>query len=304
MTSHAVLSPEDLRIFLRVAELASFTEAAQRLGLPRATVSTAVRRLEERLGTRLLQRTTRRVQTTDDGRAFVERCQDVLADLDELRTLFQHQPQALTGRLRVDMPLAMARELVLPRLPEFLEQHPGLTVEIGSSDRRVDPVREGYDAVIRVGAVVAEQLVARPLGRFVMVNVASPGYVARHGEPRSLDELASHRLVHYQPNLGDRPVGFEYLGADGTTHGVEMAGVVTVNTTDAYVAACEAGLGIIQIPEASAREGVAAGRLVTLLPGFVPPPMPITLLLPHRRHLPRRVRAFADWVLALFEAQR
>lgn len=296
------MSPEDLRIVLRVAELGSFTEAAQRLGLPRATVSTAVRRLEERLGARLLQRTTRRVGLTDDGRLFVERCQDVLADLDELRTMFQQQPQALTGRLRVDMPLAMARSLVLPRLPEFLDRHPGLTVEIGAADRRVDPVREGYDAVIRVGAVVAEQLVGRPLGAYTMVNVASPGYLERHGEPRSVEDLPAHRLVHYQPNLGDRPAGFEYLDAGGTLRSVAMAGVVTVNATDAYLAACEAGLGIIQIPEASARAGVAAGRLVTLLPELVPPPMPVTLLLPHRRHLPRRVRAFADWVATLFAA--
>ncbi|EGJ11261.1 LysR family transcriptional regulator [Rubrivivax benzoatilyticus] len=298
------MSPEDLRIVLRVAELGSFTEAAQRLGLPRATVSTAVRRLEERLGARLLQRTTRRVSLTDDGRLFVERCQDVLADLDELRTMFQQQPQALTGRLRVDMPLAMARALVLPRLPEFLALHPGLAVEIGAADRRVDPVREGYDAVIRVGAVVAEQLVGRPLGAYTMVNVASPGYVARHGEPRSVEDLAAHRLVHYQPNLGDRPAGFEYLAADGSLRSVTMAGVVTVNATDAYLAACEAGLGIIQIPEASARPGLEAGRLVALLPAFVPPPMPVTLLLPHRRHLPRRVRAFADWVATLFPAPR
>lgn len=296
------MSPEDLRIVLRVAELGSFTEAAQRLGLPRATVSTAVRRLEERLGARLLQRTTRRVSLTDDGRLFVERCQDVLADLDELRTMFQQQPQALTGRLRVDMPLAMARALVLPRLPEFLSLHPGLAVEIGAADRRVDPVREGYDAVIRVGAVVAEQLVGRPLGAYTMVNVASPAYLARHGEPRSVDDLAAHRLVHYQPNLGDRPAGFEYLDADGTLRSVAMTGTVTVNATDAYLAACEAGLGIIQIPEASARAGLQAGRLATLLPAHVPPPMPVTLLLPHRRHLPRRVRAFADWVATLFAA--
>jgi DNA-binding transcriptional LysR family regulator len=295
------LPPEDLRTFLHVARLASFTEAAQQLGLPRATVSTAVQRLEARLGTRLLQRTTRRVQLTPDGQAFAERCEDVLADLDELGSLFQAQPTQLTGRLRVDMPLGMAHQHVLPRLPEFLARHPGIQLELGSTDRRVDPVREGYDCVLRVGSVHADQLIARPLGQYEMANVASPGYIATHGEPLTLADLEKHLLVHYQPNLGQRPDGFEHV--DATTGGVRtvtMKGMITVNNSEAYLAACKAGLGLIQIPQASARALIAAGLLVDVLPAHRAPPMPITLLYPHRRHLPKRVQAFMDWVATLF----
>lgn len=295
------LSPEDLRTFLRVAQLASFTEAAQQLGLPRATVSTAVQRLESRLGTRLLQRTTRRVQLTPDGQAFTERCQDVLADLDELGTLFQAQPTQLTGRLRVDMPLGMAHAHVLPRLPEFLARHPGIQLELGSTDRRVDLVREGYDCVLRVGPVHADQLIARPLGQYDMVNVVSPAYVARHGLPHSLADLATHHVVHYQPNLGQRPDGFEHLDeATGQVHSEAVQGALTVNNSEAYMAACLAGLGIIQIPRASARAHLLAGRMVEVLPAHRAPPMPITLLYAQRRHLPKRVRAFMDWVATLF----
>lgn len=298
----ASLAPDDLRIFLRVAALASFTEAAQQLGLPRPTVSTAVQRLEAHLGTRLLHRTTRRVQLTADGQSFAERCQDVLADLDELRTLFQDDPARLTGRLRVDMPLGMARERVLPRLPEFLSRHPNLQIDLCSTDRRVDLVREGFDCVIRVGPVVAEGLVARPLGQLVMTNVASPAYIARHGLPQTLADLGTgHQLVHYQPNLSDRPASFEYLDpATGQPAVVPMPGCVTVNNSESYLAACEAGLGIIQIPAASARPRIDAGRLVELLPQHRAAPMPVTLLYPHRRHLPRRVRAFMDWLAGLF----
>ncbi len=295
------LPPEDLRTFLHVARLASFTEAAQQLGLPRATVSTAVQRLEARLGTRLLQRTTRRVQLTPDGQAFAERCEDVLADLDELGSLFQAQPTQLTGRLRVDMPLGMAHQQVLPRLPEFLALHPGIQLELGSTDRRVDPVREGYDCVLRVGSVHADQLIARPLGQYEMANVASPGYLATHGEPLTLADLAQHLLVHYQPNLGQRPDGFEHVDVTtGGVHTVSMKGVITVNNSEAYLAACKAGLGLIQIPQASARALIAAGQLVDVLPAHRAPPMPITLLYPHRRHLPKRVQAFMDWVATLF----
>jgi len=302
--STPTLSPEDLRTFLRVAQLASFTEAAQQLGLPRATVSTAVQRLEARLGTRLLQRTTRRVQLTPDGQAFTERCQDVLADLDELGSLFQAQPTQLTGRLRVDMPLGMAHAHVLPRLTEFMALHPGIQLELGSTDRRVDPVREGYDCVLRVGSVHADQLIARPLGQYEMANVASPGYIATHGEPLTLADLEKHLLVHYQPNLGQRPDAFEHLDtATGQVHQERLAGALTVNNSEAYMAACLAGLGIIQIPRASARAHLLAGRLLEVLPAHRAPPMPITLLYAQRRHLPKRVRAFMDWVATLFASE-
>ncbi|KAF1050085.1 LysR family transcriptional regulator [Xylophilus sp.] len=298
----ATPAPQDLRIFLRVADLASFTAAAQQLGLPRATVSTAVQRLENRVGARLLQRTTRRVVLTPDGEAFAQRSREVLADLDELGALFQAQPAQIAGRLRVDMPLATARELVLPRLPAFLDRYPGLTVELGSTDRRVDPVREGYDAVVRVGPLATEHLVARRIARYEMVNLVSAGYVRRHGMPRTLDDLAGHRLVHYQPNLGERAVGVEYRDpATGETRFAEMAGSVTVNNSDAYMAACHAGLGIVQVPlSAPARAALASGELVALLDALRPAPMPVTVLYPHHRHLPRRVRVFIDWIAEIF----
>ena len=167
-----------MRIFLRVAELASFTQAATSLGLPKASVSGAVQRLETQLGVRLLQRTTRRVQLTQDGQAYYERSRDLLADMEELHGMFSRDATRLTGRLRVDMPASLARLGLLPRLPEFLAQHPGLALELGCSDRRVDLVREGFDCVIRVGALADSSLVARPLGLLRQINCASPAYAA------------------------------------------------------------------------------------------------------------------------------
>jgi DNA-binding transcriptional LysR family regulator len=302
MTSTLIATPsaDDLRIFARVARLASFTRAAEQLGLPRATVSTAVLRLESRLGARLLQRTTRRVQLTSDGQEFLDRCERLLDDLDELGALFQQRAEQVSGRLRVDMPLGMAAGRVMARLPVFLARHPALAVEIHSADRRVDPVAEGFDCVIRVGAVVDESLAARPLGALPLVNVVSRGYVEAHGEPRTLDELASHWLVDYQANPSDDPATFEYIDpASGRTARVPMRHVVRVNNSAAYEAACRAGLGIAQVPAAVAQRGIREEALVEVLPGHLPAPMPVHLLFPHRRHLPRRVRAFADWIADL-----
>lgn len=284
------------RTFLRVAELASFTQAADRLGVPKASVSTAVQQLENHLGTRLLHRTTRRVQLTQDGQAYYERALDLLADADELQSMFQLGEAAYAGRLRVDMSIGMARHLVVPRLAEFLDAHPGISLELGSTDRRVDLVREGFDCVLRVGTLADSSLVARPLGRFRVLTVASPAYLERQGVPQSPEDLDTHRLVGYAPMLGARPEDFEYLDRDGTLRTRAMPFALVVNNSEAYQAACLAGLGLIQAPESGLRAPLDDGRLVEVLPGFRAEPMPVSLLYANRRHLPKRVQAFMRWL--------
>ena len=285
-----------MQIFIRVAELASFTRAAGSLGIPKASTTTAVQRLETLLGTRLLHRTTRRVQMTQDGQAFYERCKDLLSDLDELQTMFQPAQAGLRGRLRVDMPLGVARNVVVPRLPEFLRLHPRLEVELSSTDRRVELVREGFDCVVRVGPLFDSSLVARPVGAYRLVNCASPAYLAEFGTPRTLEDLASHRLVHYVMALGSKSPGFEYVDEGGQTRFLPMTGALTVNNSDAYVSACLAGLGLIQVPEPGVRALLDGGHLVDVLPHHRPAPMPITLLYANRRNLPKRVQAFMNWI--------
>ncbi|GAA5167522.1 LysR family transcriptional regulator [Viridibacterium curvum] len=285
-----------MQIFVRVAELASFTQAADSLGLPKASVSGAVQNLEARLGTRLLHRTTRRVQLTQDGQVFYERAKDLIVDMDELRNLFRQDQGQLRGRLRVDMPLRVARDFVIRRLPEFLAAHPELDVELSSTDRRVDLVREGFDCVLRVGALSDSSLVARPIGQYTMMNVVSPDYIATWGTPHTLADLAQHRLIHYVPVLGARSGGFEYTDDDGKTHHLAMAGALTVNNSDAYLAACLSGLGIAQVPEVGLDGLLEGGHLVPVLPAHRAPAMPIHLLYANRRHLPRRVQVFMAWL--------
>lgn len=291
------MSPFDrMHIFVRVAELASFTQAAEALGIPKASASTAVQQLETQLGTRLLHRTTRRVQLTQDGQAYYERCKDLLADVDELQSMFQQADGAgLRGRVRIDMSTGMARNVVVPRLPELLARHPGLEVELSSTERRVDVVREGFDCVLRTGAVVDSSLVARPLGLARLVNCASPAYLRAHGTPRSLADLPGHRLVHFVNTLGARSAGFEAV-VDGALVLTPMQGALTVNNAEAYMAGCLAGLGLIQVPHLGVVDLLARGDLVEVLPQLAAPPMPLTLMYANRRNLPRRVRTVMDWL--------
>lgn len=287
-----------MQVFVRVAELSSFTRAAESLGLPKASASAAVRRLENLLGTQLLHRTTRRVGMTADGQAFYERCKDLLDQADELESMFRSGPQSLRGRLRVDMSGGLARQFVIPHLPGFMDAHPQLEIELSSTDRRVDLVREGFDCVLRVGTVQDSALVARQLGVLPIANCVSPAYLRRHGVPETLGDLDRHRLVHYVGTLGAPSPGFEY--ADGARYRSRpMPGALSVNSSDAYLAACLAGLGIIQAPRTGVASLIAEGRLLEVLPQLHAEPMPVTLLYAQRRNLPQRVRAFMDWVAQL-----
>jgi DNA-binding transcriptional LysR family regulator len=286
---------EAMQIFVRVAELAGFTRAADSLGLPKASVSTAVQQLETSLGARLLHRTTRKVQLTQDGRVFYERCKDLLADMDELQTMFQQDEQALRGRLRVDMSSGVARNFVVPRLPQFLQAHPQIELELSCTDRRVDLVREGFDCVLRVGALGDVNLIARPLGRFRIANCASPAYLRAHGTPQTLEDLADHRLIHYVQTLGSGSLGFEYPDGAGYSY-LPMEGALTVNNSEAYEAACVAGLGLIQAPAIGMQHLIEQGLLVEVLPRHRAEPMPVTLLYVNRRNLAKRVQVFMNWM--------
>lgn len=286
---------QELRVFVRVAELGSFTRAADQLGIAKGRVSAAVQHLEIQLGARLLHRTTRHVRLTPDGEEVLERAQELLADAEQLQALFQPAAAGLRGRVRIDLPNSFARDVVIPRLPQLLAAHPLLEIGISSTDQRVDVVREGFDCVLRIGPLADSALVARPLGVLRQSNVASPAYLRTHGTPKTLADLERHRVIHYAARLGPQGAGWEYEQA-GQAKLLPMRAALVVNSTDAYQAACLAGLGLIQAPVRGTRRLVASGHLVEVLPGFVPPPMPVALLYPQRRHVPPRVQAVLQWL--------
>jgi DNA-binding transcriptional LysR family regulator len=289
---------QQMQIFQRVAELGSFIRTAEQLGLPKTSVSEAVQQLEAQLNIRLLNRTTRKVELTQDGVSYYQRCVELLADFDELQQLFLQQPEQLKGVLRIDMPTGLAREAVIPALPGFLALHPQLHIQLSSTDRRVDLIAEGFDAVIRVGQLSSSSLIARPLSQLKLVNCVSPSYLEKFGVPTKLEDLQNHHLVFYSQQLSGKPDGFEYL-QEGKTKFWPMQGAITVNNAEAYTAACLAGLGIIQVPEVGVRQLVQQGRLVTVLPEYQPAAMPVSVLYAHRRQLSRRLKVFIDWLQEL-----
>ncbi|MDE2289490.1 MAG: LysR family transcriptional regulator [Burkholderiales bacterium] len=289
-----------LLIFARVAEMSSFTRAAESLGIQKGRVSAVVRRLEQALGTTLLHRTTRSVQLTEDGRAFHARARDLLAEVQELQSMFAGSGAPLRGKLRVDMPTELAQSIVMPALPQLLAAHPELELELSSTDRRVDLVQEGFDCVIRLGPIIDETLIARPLGKLRMINAASPSYLARHGTPRTLDDLRNqaHQMVHYTPTLGARPAGWEYPHGEGYAT-LALPGAVQVNNVRTYHAAGLAGIGLIQAGHAALAQHLETGALVEVLPELRPAPLPAWLVVAHRRNLSQRVRAFMGWIEAV-----
>ncbi len=286
-----------MRIFARVAHLGSFTKAAEQMQLPRPTVSNAVQYLEKHLKIRLLQRTTRRVALTAEGATYYERCARLLADLDDVETLFEDAGASPRGVIRVDLPERFALNKVIPAIPSFHARYPDLRIVMSTTDRFVDLIADGIDCAVRVGALSDTSLVARRIGELAQVNCASPAYLARHGTPRSPDDLPEHVAVGYFSTRTGRELDWEYADMDtGEMHAVKMRSVVSVNSSQAYLACCVAGLGLIQAPRDGLDAPLADGTLVEVLPEWNAAPLPVSVVFPHGRHLAPRVRIFVDWL--------
>ena len=237
------------------------------------------------------------MQLTEDGRVFHARARDLLADVDDLHSMFASDRVALRGRLRVDLPSELARTTIVPALPAFMATYPELELEVPSTDRQVDLVQEGFDCVLRLGPIGDETLIARPLGKLRMVNAASPAYLARYGVPRSLEDLQhqKHRAIHFAPTLGAKPYGWEYPHGDSYAK-LQLPGALHVNSVQTYEAAGVAGLGLIQAPLLAIGRYLENGALIELLPEFQRKPLDVSLVVAHRRNLSRRVRAFMKWI--------
>lgn len=276
---------EAMRVFTRVVERRSFTLAAADTGLPRSTVSDAVKEMEARLGVRLLQRTTRHVSPTLDGEAYYRRCLAILADIEDAEGAFAGAKPK--GPLRVDVHGTLARHFVLPNLPAFLARYPEIEVYMSEGDRLVDLVREGIDCVLRVGALQDSDMVGRTVAILDEVTLAAPAYVDLHGMPRHPDALDGHKMVGFHSSATGRVLPLEFTVA-GAVREITLPATVSVNAAESYIAAAKLGLGLIQIPRYHADVTVAAGELVRVLEDFPPTSSPVSLLYPRNRQLSPR----------------
>lgn len=293
---------QQMHVYVRVVESGNFTRAAAALGLPRSTVSATVQALEDRLGVQLLQRTTRVVRPTQEGLQFAETARELIDAMAAAEGQFRHRSEEISGRLRIDMPSRMARLMVIPRLEDFCTRYPRVTLDLSATDRMVDLVSEGIDAVVRMADLDDSELVCRKIGVVPMLTCASAGYIARHGRPERPEDLGGHHLVNYALRMP--ALCAEWDGtANGRAISIPMQSHLCVDNAESYVAGALAGHGLIQVPAHDVKGDLAAGRLVEVLAGFRPAPVPISFLYPRRRYLAPRLRVFMDWMSELLRTE-
>ena len=289
-----------MRVFTRVVERRSFTLAAQDTGLPRSTVTDAVKQLEARLGVRLLQRTTRHVSPTLDGEAYYRRCLSLIAEIEDAEGAFAGTKPK--GLLRIDVQGTLARHFILPSLPAFFREYPEIEMSMSEGERWIDPVREGVDCVLRFGNLADSDLVARRVITLERLTCASPGYLESFGRPADLDSLDGHRMVGLRSLTTGNLRPLEFIVGE-TSRRLTLPTILSVTGTESYLATALLGLGLVQVPHFHAEADLMKGTLVQLLPDHPPPPIPVWLLYPRNRQLSPRVRAFLDWASQEFAAR-
>lgn len=289
-----------IRAFARVVETGNFTRAADSLDMPNATLSKLVQELEAHLGVRLLQRTTRRVTVTPEGRTYYEKTARILNDLEDIDNSFDVTRSKPRGHLRIDIGGSTARDVLIPTLPDFIARFPEIRLDIGVSDRSVDLIGDNVDCVIRGGALDNSSLVARPLGHAEMITCAAPAYLRQSGVPAYPEELRNgHRMVAYLSPQNGRAVPFRFR-RDHEVLEIKTDHHVGVNESNAHLAAAIAGLGIVQTFTYAATSAIEQGTLVEILRPWRPSPYPFHVVYPQNRHMTHRLRVFIDWLLESF----
>lgn len=279
--------------FVRVAEARGFTAAARRLGLSTAAVSKSVARLENQLGIKLLNRTTRSISLTDDGEMFYLRCRDILADLEEAEAAVTRASVSPRGKLRIQAPIGLGRRIVMPSLSILTQQYPLLSIDVDLSDRMPDLAEEGIDAVLRVGPPTDSRVIARALARISFVTCASPGYLDAHGTPNTPDDLDRHNCLAYVVPQTGRYHEWEFAN-NGKRHIHTPVGTLNVNNAEALLDAVLSGVGIARVASFIAAPEIVNGRLRLVLGDYIAPGQHIYLVYLQNRHLSPRVRVFAD----------
>src|SRR3984893_11423418 len=284
---------DSMNLLIRVVERQSFTAAASDLGIPRSSATLAIKQFEERLGIRLLHRTTRQVTPTLEGEIYYRRCKAILVEIEDAEGVLLGRE--VRGLLRIEVHGPLARTFILPELPAFLERHPALTLHIGEGDRFVDLVREGFDCVIRGGEIADSDMIVRRLGLAPEGTFASPAYLEGHGVPRSLEELQGHEMIGFASSRTGQVLPLEFT-MGGEVRTMMLPFRITVANTDTYANLARLGFGLMQAPRYRYAEDLAAGTLAEVLHQHPPSPTPISVLYPKSRQLSPRVRVFIDWL--------
>jgi DNA-binding transcriptional LysR family regulator len=287
-----------LRIFVAVANLRGFAAAARRLSISPAQASKLIARLEERLGTRLLNRTTRDVSLTDAGRALQPRAATLVEEFEQLEQSTQESAKP-RGLLRLSVPVSFGNELAAPLL-DFARAYPDISLDVSATDRIVNLVEEGYDAAVRIGVLADSSLVARRLASVHDVTVAAPAYLKKRGEPKVPQDLAGHDLII---DLNPANPYVWHFGEGARRSDVRVSGRLRFDNPFTCVAAARAGFGIARVPAFAAMTEMRKSKVRALLEDFRQAPIPIHAVYPHARHLPAKIRVFVDFLAGRFAAR-
>ena len=287
-----------MQVFTKVVELGSFAKAAERLGMSTSACSRQIADLEAHLDTRLLNRTTRRLSLTESGRAFHERCVQLITDLEEAELSARAGRERPRGTLRITCPVNFGLRYVSPLVGPFLQKHPDVRIDVSLSDRMVDIVEEGFDLAIRIGESRSTSVIARKLGESQLIACAAPAYLKKHGTPKTPEQLTDHICMLYE-YLNPRNE-WRFVARDGKEHRVRLTGSVQANNGDMLASAAVQGLGVCCEPDFIVADDLARGRLKRILPDYAAPVTSIHAVYPSRRHLSAKVRAFVDVLAAAF----
>lgn len=280
--------------FVQVVDQGSFTRAANALHSNRPSVTKAVQRLELELGIRLLHRTTRKLSLTAEGEEFYERCQHLLREVADTFDLFSPTRPA-KGRLRIDLPSALAKSIIIPSLPVFRRDYPCIDIILRCSDRPVDLVEEGADCAVRLGQLEDSSLVARRIGAIPMVTCAAPAYLSDHGTPENLDDLGWHSAVNFLVKEGRATLEWKFDCRNGA-ESVKVRSGIEVDDSEAFLACGLAGSGLLQGLRPALQPYIDVGQLVEVLSSFKTIPKPVSVLVTNRRYTPSKVSAFVSWL--------
>ncbi|HYC41823.1 MAG TPA: LysR family transcriptional regulator [Noviherbaspirillum sp.] len=288
-----------MEVFVQVVDAGGFTRAAENLKLPKATVSTLVRNLETVLAVKLLNRTTRQISLTADGAAYYERCMRILAEVRDAEDSLLKTHASPSGRLRIDVPSALGRHVLMPSLPQFLARYPDIHLEVGCSDRPVDLIEEGVDLAVRGGELADSTLIARRIGLIHFVTCAAPSYIALHGRPQHPRDLLQHDCVNYFSAKTGKISEWDFA-RDGERIQMRVPGRIAVNDSNAYLTATLSGMGVAQTGAFVMCPYLQSGELELLLEDWTIDPLPLHVVYPQNRHLSAKVRVFVEWISELF----
>lgn len=290
---------ETLKLFTRIVESGSFSQASDQMKIPRATASNAIKSLEKDLQCRLLERTTRYVTPSHDGKAYYDRCIQILAELEEVESSLKNVVLRPHGVLSIDLPTIQASRIVLPRIGEFHQRYPEIELIIGSGERLVDLVKEGVDCVVRSGKLEDSSLIYKRLAEIPQIICASPEYLKQYGTPQHPDDLLNHYCVNFFSSTDRNSYPFE-LNIDDKISSYFLKSWISVNNAENYILCALQGAGLIQVPHYHVAQSLNSGKLVEVLPQWKSPKMSVSVLYPQHRQLSGRVRIFVKWLTEIY----